>query len=210
MTAPNPEPRWPGLVAVLSVGFLQVLMPHGMGAGRKEGWAAVGLTRVLAAAAFLVPKWHVRLGYATSTVATGVLGYSLYALVRVLVFGQKIAAVELLQGAMLIWTMNIIVFAAWYWRLDAGGPHGRSRHQTYRQGAFLFPQLTLPEVHGQWRPRFIDYLFVAFNASTAFSPTDSPVLSRWAKMLMMVQSSISLTTLAIVAARAVNILDVKG
>jgi hypothetical protein len=57
-----------------------------------------------------------------------------------------------------------------------------------------------------WSPGFIDYLFLAFNTSTAFSPTDSPVLSRWAKVLMMIQSSISLATLALLAARAVNIL----
>jgi hypothetical protein len=106
--------------------------------------------------------------------------------------------------------MNIVVFAAWYWRLDAGGPHRRSRHASYRDGAFLFPQLTMPKPPVDWRPQFIDYLFLAFNTSTAFSPTDSPVLSRWAKALMMIQSSISLTTLAIVAARAVNIMDVRG
>jgi hypothetical protein len=108
--------------------------------------------------------------------------------------------------------MNILVFAAWYWRLDAGGPHRRERHEIYHGGAFLFPQLTLPaEVRRamgaqDWRPRFVDYLFLAFNTSTAFSPTDVPVLSLWAKALMMIQSSIALTTLAVVAARAVNIL----
>jgi hypothetical protein len=58
----------------------------------------------------------------------------------------------------------------------------------------------------EWRPGFMDYLFVAFNTSTAFSPTDVPVLSRWAKALMMTQSTISLGTLAILAARAINIL----
>jgi hypothetical protein len=57
-----------------------------------------------------------------------------------------------------------------------------------------------------WTPGFVDYLFLAFNTSTAFSPTDSPVLSRWAKVAMMLQSSISLVTLALLAARAVNIL----
>jgi hypothetical protein len=57
-----------------------------------------------------------------------------------------------------------------------------------------------------WRPGFVDYLFVAFNTSTAFSPTDCPDLSRWAKVLMMTQSLISFTTVALLAARAVNIL----
>jgi len=57
-----------------------------------------------------------------------------------------------------------------------------------------------------WSPVFVDYLFLAFNTSTAFSPTDTAVLSRWAKGLMMVQSLISLSVIALLAARAVNIL----
>jgi hypothetical protein len=79
-------------------------------------------------------------------------------------------------------------------------------------GAFLFPQMTMDAqakaAAGEqcWRPGFVDYLFLAFNTSTAFSPTDVPVLSRWAKLMMMTQSTISLTTISLLAARAVNIL----
>jgi uncharacterized membrane protein len=82
----------------------------------------------------------------------------------------------------------------------------------HTDGAFLFPQMTLdPEAkrsmgEDYWSPGFIDYLFLAFNTSTAFSPTDVPVLSRWAKVLMMIQSLISLATVVLLAARAVNIL----
>ena len=81
-----------------------------------------------------------------------------------------------------------------------------------RTGAFLFPQMVLdPQLRRemgeeQWRPGFVDYLFLAYNTSTAFSPTDVPVLSRWAKVLMMVQATISLATVELLAARAVNIL----
>lgn len=202
------EPRWPGLAAVGCVVLLQMLLPQPM-AAHQFGLYSVAIVMALASAALLVPKWHVALGYATSTVATGVLAYALFALVEGLITGQSLPPAQLLGGALLIWSMNILVFAAWYWRIDAGGPHKRSKHASYRDGAFLFPQLTLPHQHGEWRPQFVDYLFLAFNASTAFSPTDAPVLSRWAKVLMMVQSSISLTTLAIVAARAVNILGSK-
>ena len=104
------------------------------------------------------------------------------------------------------------MFALWYWRLDAGGPHGRDARPGHAAGAFLFPQMTmLPEAKaaaGQetWSPNFLDYLFLAFNTSTAFSPTDTPALARWGKVLMMLQSIISLTVLALLAARAVNIL----
>ena len=203
------EPRWPGFAAVVSVVLLHLLLPQSM-AAEQYGWFVVGTTGALAMAALLIPKWHVELGYGTSAVATFVLGYALFQLVSGMVFGQPLPPRQLLGGALLIWSMNVLVFAAWYWRIDAGGPHARSRHASYRDGAFLFPQLTMPHLHGEWRPQFVDYLFVAFNASTAFSPTDSPVLSRWAKLLMMLQSSISLTTLAIVAARAVNVLGSKG
>jgi uncharacterized membrane protein len=104
------------------------------------------------------------------------------------------------------------VFASWYWRLDAGGPRERERRGVHTDGAFLFPQMTLDQQakremgEDRWSPGFVDYLFLAFNISTAFSPTDSPVLSRWAKSLMMVQALISLTTVALLAARAVSIL----
>jgi uncharacterized membrane protein len=96
--------------------------------------------------------------------------------------------------------------------LDAGGPHAREQRAEHAAGAFLFPQMTLDDETKRemeqegWSPGFVDYLFLAFNTSTAFSPTDAPVLSRWAKVLMMLQSLISFSTVALLAARAVNIL----
>jgi hypothetical protein len=119
---------------------------------------------------------------------------------------------ELLLSATALWFTNILVFALWYWRLDAGGPHGRDSRLGHPEGAFLFPQMTMsPETKAAadqvaWSPNFLDYLFLAFNTSTAFSPTDVPVLARWAKVLMMLQSLISLTVIVLLAARAVNIL----
>jgi uncharacterized membrane protein len=119
---------------------------------------------------------------------------------------------QLLIAAAALWISNMLVFACWYWRLDAGGPSQRDLNVSHTDGAFLFPQMILdPELRREmgedrWRPGFIDYLFLAFNTSTAFSPTDVPVLSRWAKVLMMIQSIISLATIAILAARAINIL----
>jgi hypothetical protein len=125
---------------------------------------------------------------------------------------HKEAPAELMLSAASLWFTNIIVFALWYWRLDAGGPHGRDSRFGHPDGAFLFPQMTMAPVskkkagqHG-WSPNFFDYLFLAFNTSTAFSPTDAPILARWAKLLMMVQSVISLMVIALLAARAVNIL----
>jgi hypothetical protein len=151
---------------------------------------------------------------------TGVLTLGLIASVIMLIraLPEHIQSpTQLLLSAAALWVTNILDFAVWYWRLDAGGPHGRDQAPGHDEGAFLFPQMTLrDETSGEaqtggaetqlWSPNFVDYLFLAFNTSTAFSPTDVPVLARWAKGLMMVQSLISLTVLALLAARAVNIL----
>jgi hypothetical protein len=113
----------------------------------------------------------------------------------------------MLRSALALWVTNILVFALWYWKLDAGGPLGRDHSRCKIASAFLFPQLSSDrDLYDGWSPQFLDYLFVAFNTSTAFSPTDTAVLSRWAKMATMVQSLISLSILVLLAARAVNIL----
>jgi hypothetical protein len=209
-TTIDPEPTWPGMLALLAAALLNWMMPAALTPG--PGWLPTAAIAVLAASAHLFPAWHNQLGYAKAGLATLALTYALTTLVRDLATQHAGSPRELLWGAMLIWSMNVLVFAAWYWRLDEGGPHGRSKQPVYCGGAFLFPQLTLSAETRKalgangWRPRFVDYLFVAFNTSTAFSPTDVAVLSPWAKVLMMIQASISLTTLAIVAARAVNML----
>jgi len=113
----------------------------------------------------------------------------------------------LLRSAIALWVTNILVFALWYWKLDAGGPVQRELPNGIAKSAFLFPQMSRPDNHDPcWVPNFVDYLYLAFNTSTAFSPTDTAVLSRWAKLGTMLQSLISLTIIALLAARAVNIL----
>jgi uncharacterized membrane protein len=111
----------------------------------------------------------------------------------------------LLARAASIYITNIIVFSLWYWEWDRGGPVARAKAaRPYID--FLFPQMTKPElVSPDWEPTYADYLYLSFTNATAFSPTDVMPLSRWAKMLMLVQAAISLLTLALVIARAVNI-----
>ena len=102
-----------------------------------------------------------------------------------------------------------MIFSLWYWRLDAGGPYARHKRGKHTEGAFLFPPMTndgREAVGEDWSPKYIDYLFLAFNTSTALSPTDAPILSRWAKVLVMIQAMLSLTLVAILAARAINIM----
>jgi hypothetical protein len=152
-----------------------------------------------------------------------IFGYTTLALVTLAVISSlgllivrlpahKESPTQLLEAAAALWLSNVLVFASWYWRLDGGGPNERDKRGAHTDGAFLFPQMQVdPDVRREmgddrWSPGFIDYLFLAFNTSTAFSPTDVPVLSRWAKAMMMVQSLIALATIALLAARAVNIL----
>jgi hypothetical protein len=151
------------------------------------------------------------LGYVLASIVTVDMVWSLGLLVAALP-SHKGIALDLLRSASALWITNILVFASWYWRLDAGGPRARELRGSHTDGAFLFPQMTRFQ-HGKadvrdpsWSPGFVDYLFLAFNTSTAFSPTDSPVLSSWAKILMMIQALISFATVALLAARAVNIL----
>jgi hypothetical protein len=105
-----------------------------------------------------------------------------------------------------IWLTNVILFALFIWEFDRGGP-GERAIGSHGRPDFLFPQMNL-EGHladAEWEPNFLDYLYVAFTNATAFSPTDTVPLSRWAKMTMMLESAISLITVILVISRAVSI-----
>ncbi len=118
--------------------------------------------------------------------------------------GADDAAVLLSTGAA-IWTTNVIGFALWYWQFDRGGPAARARGDRDVPD-FLFPQMQAKDIDPEWEPTFVDYLYVSFTNATAFSPTDTMPLSRWTKLTMLVQSAVSLATVALVVARAVNVL----
>ena len=202
------------MVALLAVGVLRLALPGPLAAG--PGWLLILVVAVL-----MIPTvWARRrgfvrlnkvLGYVLASIVTVDMIWSLCLLVWALE-AHRISPQDLLRSSAALWVSNILVFASWYWRLDAGGPHARELRGVHTDGAFLFPQMTLINQAGDeglkrsWSPGFVDYLFLAFNTSTAFSPTDCPVLTRWAKILMMLQSLISLATVVLLAARAVNIL----
>jgi uncharacterized membrane protein len=116
------------------------------------------------------------------------------------------AAAELLRSGAAIWLINVLVFALWYWELDRGGPAARAAGRRDLPD-FQFAQMTEPSLAPpDWEPRFVDYLYLSFTNATAFSPTDVLPLSRWAKLTMMLQSAVSLVTVALVIARAINVL----
>lgn len=203
------EPRWPALLALLATGGLHFVLPSSLRFGRE--WLLLAIVTVLLIPTVVAHKsgWlilnrvlgHVVAGVVTASMVWS-LGLLLFRLPKHLDPPQA-----LLRAAVALWVANILVFAFWYWRLDAGGPNERDLRDSHDEGAFLFPQMTTPwESDKYWHPGFVDYLFLAFNTSTAFSPTDVPVLSRWAKVMMMIQALVSLATVALLAARAVNIL----
>ena len=212
------EPRWPAALALLAVGLLYYALPAPMRVGPP--WLLLAVLAVLLVPTIVTRQMgnhdlNQRFGYMLLVVVTLGLVLSLGRLIELLPSRIE-SPVELLRSAGALWGTNVLVFASWYWRLDAGGPNARDRRRANRvhhvRGAFLFPQMTLsPELREErgdahWHPEFVDYLFLAFNTSTAFSPTDVPVLSRWAKAAMMIQATLSLATLALLGARAINIL----
>ncbi|MFB9835667.1 hypothetical protein [Actinoallomurus acaciae] len=127
-------------------------------------------------------------------------------LVRHLVDGSAgNSAGALLATGAAIWGTNVIAFALWYWELDRGGPAARAKGEDPHPD-FLFTQMTAPEITPpNWEPTFLDYLYLSFTNATAFSPTDVMPLSRWAKMMMLCQSAVSIVAIALVISRAVNI-----
>jgi hypothetical protein len=194
---------------------LYAALPGSLAAGPR--WLVPAIAVVLGIAGLVTHRrgYHranIVLGHVISSVLTAFLLWSAVRLVVALPAHRE-PPVALLRSAAALWSTNVLVFALWYWRLDAGGPHARdARTGGHEAGAFLFPQMLIDgpasrEPDGSpWSPLFIDYLFLAFSTSTAFSPTDVPVLSRWAKVLVILQASISLAVISVLIGRAVNIL----
>jgi uncharacterized membrane protein len=148
-----------------------------------------------------------RLALGTIAIVSAANAASIILLVHLLINGaEATTAATLFRAAVHMWVVNVLLFGLWYWQLDGGGPLERAACAPADRD-FLFPQQTEPSLlERDWRPLFLDYLYVSFTNSTAFSPTDTMPLSRWAKMLMLVQSAISLALAVMVVARAVNFL----
>lgn len=210
----KPEPRWQALLAFLAVGAIYLALPPSLIIGPI--WLLPTLIIVL-----LVPtvishrtgkhSLNRALGLIINAITTLALIASVGLLVRALPSHQE-APLELLRSGALLWLTNVLVFALWYWRLDGGGPTLRQEQKKFGSTSFLFPQMQVPhDERAQfactgWRPRFIDYLFVAFTQSSTFGPTDAPLLARWAKVLSMLQISISLSIVILLISRAVGVL----
>ena len=209
------EPLWPPSVTMLAVGGLYGALPRSLMGGAPR-WLLIAIVVALAVPILIShQRGNHYVGQVLGYILNAIVTLAIILSVGLLIFEVAQHAIEgwrLMFSAGALWASNVVVFAAWYWRLDGGGPHERALTLGHSDGAFLFPQMTMhPDVKAaageeDWEPNFVDYLFLAFNTSTAFSPTDVPVLSRWAKGVMMIQATISLAVIALLAGRAVNIL----
>jgi hypothetical protein len=209
---PASEPFWPAQLTILSAIGLQLLLPERLTAGPTwllpalEGALLIGLF-------FSTPKelegeHRVRRGVALGLTAfvSAANIFSLGALTHFLLHHNVSKGYELIVSGMLIWLTNFLIFALWYWELDRGGPGKRAAGH---DGApdFLFPQMTDDRIEPiDWRPQFIDYAYVSLTNATAFSPTDTMPLTPMVKVIMGIQSVVSLVTLGLIVARAVNVL----
>jgi hypothetical protein len=207
--------RWPASLAVVAVLVLQVLVPTQINALPR--WLMPLLGGLLLLPLVWMNPFHLRrdepwlrsVELVLLAVLVTVNAYYLAGMIFFLNNGEAGDGKILVKSALLIWVTNVVAFAVWYWEIDRGGPFARApEHERETERAdLLFPQMTvdLPGWNG-WLPGFTDYLFVSFTAATAFSPTDTMPLTARTKMLMGIQSAIALLTIAIVAARAVNVL----
>ena len=201
-------PRWPAAVALLAVGALYAVLSEALSIGPR-------LFLLAFVAILLVPLTtaHLRGRHLVARrISLGVIGFVTVAVVASTVLlvlsalSAETSAPALLRDAALLWIINVATFAAWYWETDGGGPAWRHQ-EGHRSEDFLFPQMNLGGgVARGWSPGFLDYVFLAFNTSTAFSPTDTAVLSRRAKVLTMLQALLSLVILAVLVSRAINAL----
>src|SRR5437763_3979815 len=208
----KPEPRWQALLAFLAVGTIYLALPSNLIVGPT--WLLPTLIVVLLVPTVISHRTGKRsLNRALGLIINGITTLALIASVGLLVRAlpsHKESPLELLRSGALLWLTNVIVFALWYWRLDGGGPTTRHEDTKFGSTSFLFPQMQIPHDEraqfacARWRPRFIDYLFVAFTQSSTFGPTDAPLLARWAKVLTMVQILISLTIVVLLISQAVG------
>jgi uncharacterized membrane protein len=209
------EPRWPVVLAILVTIVLLALLPERL--RLFPGWvlyivgvvvlapmAAVGLTA--AGARWLRIEQTITLLFIV--VAAVVTLANLANLIGAMVHGTvELSGLQLLESSIAVWVINVLMFSLLYWRIDRGGPEARVNDANPRPD-WLFPQEGAPtkDVPAGWRPTFVDYLFLGYSTATAFSTTDVMPLTPRAKMLMMLESTISLATIVVVAARAINIL----
>lgn len=208
------EPHWPAQATVLLAIALQLLLPTRLTIGSK--WILPGLEAVMLLTLFVASPQRLeaphslrrQLTLATTATVSIANGIALALLAHYLVNHTSPAhGHQLIIAGTLIWLTNVMIFALWYWEIDRGGAGLRAAGLDGPPD-FLFPNMTdeVARRYPGWRPLFADYLYLSLTNATAFSPTDTLPLTIQVKLVMGLQSLISLVTLGLVVSRAVNIL----
>lgn len=212
------EPRWAMAAAVLAAEVLHATLPPQI---RSIGQVWVYPTVVIGLLIVLVigdpgridkrDPWLRIVTSALIAFITIVNAFSAIHLVRLIIINAKLGSGDRLLGSgAAIWTINVIAFGLWYWDLDQGGAAERATG-TVRQPAFLFPEMSIPElVETDWYPSLIDYLHMSFATATSLGPTDVSAIKHWSKMLLTSEAAVSLLLGVLVVARAVNLLPTNG
>ena len=213
--ATHVEPRWPVALAIFAVLLLFSLLPERSRLLPSWSGFAIGIALIMLmigvrlvghnSARWLRVERAAMLALASALLAMTVLAVT-FLVIEIIDQTTKYAGQQLLTAGIQAWVTNVLAFSIVYWDVDRGGPENRGNEAAMLPD-WLFPQAGVPnEVALGWRPTYVDYLFLAFSTATAFSATDVTPLTARAKMLMMLESCISLATLAIIASRAINIL----
>lgn len=206
------ELRWPVSVATILVITLQLVLPDRLTLNYQN---IILIVEVLLLLFIFISnphriaqhKSHIWFsGIALNFVMTISNIAGVIKLIDLLVNGKITEPKLLLLSGGSIWISNMVIFSLWYWEIDGGGSGLRSQSDRY-QPDFLFTQMSNPEfANPDWKPVYLDYFYLSLTNSSAFSPTDVLPLSRIAKSLMAIQSLISMLTLFLIVARAVNVL----
>ena len=210
----KPEPRWQALLGLLAAVGTTFALPRWLSIAPR--WAVPLLIFLLLIPTVFAHRsgWN-SLNHILGSLISAILTISLMSSVFLLVTtlpAHKEPPLRLLLSSGALWLSNILVFALWYWRLDDGGPQKRKERGGFGSRGFVFPQMQVEKSQREafgidgWRPGFVDYLFISFTTSSTFGPTDAPILRPWAKLLAMLQATISLTIVVLLISRAVGVL----
>jgi hypothetical protein len=210
----QPEPRWQVILALLAVAGIYMALPKELIVGPT--WLLpVLVVALLFPTVFAHRTGRHSLNHVLGIAICAIITFGLIASVVLLVTtipGGKEPALALLRSGGALWLTNVLVFALWYWRLDGGGPTERETQHEFGSRSFVFPQMQIEKMERKtfgvdgWRPGFVDYLFIALTISSTFGPTDTLVLTHWAKLFTMTQILISLTIMVLLISRAVGVL----
>jgi hypothetical protein len=206
------DPLWPGRLAVLAAVLLYAALPPKLTIG--PNWLLPAGQLLLITILVVAAPAGGRAARHRRTIVLGVLVIATVAnlvalglLTHYLIAGGRVRGADLIDGGLVIWCANLLLFAVWYWELDRGGPRVSRKDRAPAAPDFLFPQMSDARyAHPGWKPRFGDYLYVSLTNQSAFSPTDTMPLTLRSKLLMGVQGVASLVTVGIIVARAVNLL----